>query len=139
MRLYLCPGVSASKKYKNVAILNRKCAVFFAGYIRFALTVNFDHDRGVQVFYVRWTTDPDGKKMLKQSLDFVAVGIEMGVSVAIGILGGSWADSHFKTEPILFWVGFGIGLGAAAKAVVDAARKVRKELDSDDPESTKKS
>ncbi|MBN2716227.1 MAG: AtpZ/AtpI family protein [Deltaproteobacteria bacterium] len=76
--------------------------------------------------------------MMKQSLNLMAVGIEMGVSVVIGIMGGNWADSYFGTEPVLFWVGFGIGLGAAAKAVIDAAQKVRKEMCADEPEDSKK-
>ena len=76
--------------------------------------------------------------MMKQSLSLVAVGIEMGISVGIGILGGQWLDSRFGTEPVFFWVGVVIGFGAAAKAVVDAARKVRKELNDNEPESTEK-
>jgi ATP synthase protein I len=76
--------------------------------------------------------------MLKQSLGLVAVGIEMGISVGIGILGGQWLDERYGTEPVFFWVGVTIGFGAAVKAVVDAARKVRKELNDDEPESTEK-
>ena len=87
---------------------------------------------------VRWRTDSDGKKMVKQSLNLVAVGIEMGVAVGIGIFGGNWIDIRLGTEPVFFWVGFGIGLGAAAKAVVDAARKVRKDLETNESEGTEK-
>jgi F0F1-type ATP synthase assembly protein I len=83
-------------------------------------------------------TDSDGKKMLKQSLSLVAVGIEMGISVVIGILGGQWLDVRFGTEPVFFWVGVAVGFGAAAKAVVDAAIKVRKELNDNEPEDTHK-
>lgn len=75
--------------------------------------------------------------MLKQSINYVAVGLEMGIAVVIGIVGGKWADSYFNTTPVLFWVGLGIGFGAAAKAVVDAAQKARKELEEDGPQDTK--
>ncbi|MBN2528621.1 MAG: AtpZ/AtpI family protein [Deltaproteobacteria bacterium] len=66
--------------------------------------------------------------MLRQSLNYVAVGLEMGISVAIGIAAGSWLDSKYGTHQIFFWIGFVVGLGAAVKAVTDAIRKIRKEL-----------
>ncbi|MBN2673676.1 MAG: AtpZ/AtpI family protein [Deltaproteobacteria bacterium] len=76
--------------------------------------------------------------MLKQSLNYAAVGIEMGVSVAIGIFAGKWADSHWGTAPVFFWVGVGIGFGAAAKAVVDAVKKAKRQMVDNGTEDTKK-
>ena len=85
-------------------------------------------------FSERWATDPNNKNMFKQSLGVMAVGIEMGVSIFIGVFGGKWLDAHFETEPAFFWIGTVVGIGAAAKAVVDATRTVQKELNKTEPE-----
>lgn len=67
--------------------------------------------------------------MWRQATRFLAVGTEMGIAVAIGILGGHYLDDKLGTEPILFWVGFSFGLGAAGKALFDAARRTRKDIE----------
>ncbi|MFO8072283.1 MAG: AtpZ/AtpI family protein [Polyangia bacterium] len=77
-------------------------------------------------------TDPDAREMLKRSGRFAAVGLEMGIAVIVGIMGGRFLDDYFGTEPLLFWIGFAFGLAAAAKAVIDAARKAKKEIDDDE-------
>jgi F0F1-type ATP synthase assembly protein I len=73
-------------------------------------------------------TDPESRKMLNQAGNFAAVGLEMGLAVAIGIFGGRFLDSKLDTEPVFFWIGFSIGIGAAAKAVVVAVQRARKSL-----------
>ena len=70
--------------------------------------------------------------MWKQAGRLSAIGLEMGFAVSIGVLGGGYLDDHFGTKPILFWVGFAVGLGAAAKAVIDGVRTARKAMDADD-------
>jgi len=77
-------------------------------------------------------TEQDEKEMLKQSLNFVAVGIETGLCLVIGIGAGSYADDYFHTAPLFFWFGLIAGFGAAVKAVVDASVKARKMFDSED-------
>ena len=67
--------------------------------------------------------------MVKQAGQFMAVGLEMGLAVFIGIAVGSYLDDHFGTKPILFWIGFGLGVLAAAKAVYDATIKAKKIMD----------
>ena len=76
--------------------------------------------------------------MLKQSGRFAAVGLEMGFAIALGILGGKYLDEYFETTPVLFWVGLGLGLGAAAKAVYDAAKRARKTMERDEPPTADK-
>ena len=49
--------------------------------------------------------------------------------MAIGVFGGRYLDEKFDTAPILFWVGFLIGLGAAIKAVVDVANAARANME----------
>jgi F0F1-type ATP synthase assembly protein I len=76
--------------------------------------------------------------MLKQAGQFAAVGLEMGIAVAIGIGGGWYLDEKFESKPLFFWIGFAIGIGAAGKAVWDAARKAKKEMMDDGATPSKK-
>lgn len=71
--------------------------------------------------------------MLKQSGHFAAVGLEMGIAVGLGLIVGRFLDDHFETSPVFFWVGLFLGLGAAAKAVYDAAKRARKAVEDDEP------
>jgi ATP synthase protein I len=71
--------------------------------------------------------------MLKQSGRFAAVGLEMGIAIGLGILVGRYLDDYFETSPALFWVGLSLGLGAAAKAVYDAAKKAKRAVENDEP------
>jgi F0F1-type ATP synthase assembly protein I len=71
-------------------------------------------------------------------LQYTGVGLEMGLSVILGIIGGRYLDRQFGTGPILFWCGFFLGLGAAAKALVDIAAKAKKDMSDDAPVQPKK-
>ena len=73
-------------------------------------------------------TDPEGRKMIHQASRYAAVGLEMGIAMALGVLGGRALDDYFGTKPVLFWIGFTVGVGAAFKAIVDVVRKAQKEL-----------
>jgi F0F1-type ATP synthase assembly protein I len=55
----------------------------------------------------------------------------MGISVIVGILGGSYLDDKFDTAPIFFWLGFSLGIGAAIKTVVSIAKILKKETSED--------
>ncbi|MCP4675411.1 MAG: AtpZ/AtpI family protein [Deltaproteobacteria bacterium] len=76
--------------------------------------------------------------MYRQAGQFVAVGLEMGIAMGIGILGGWYLDEWLDSKPICFWVGFFLGLGAAGKALFDASRKAQKVLMDDGKSSSKK-
>ena len=56
-----------------------------------------------------------------------AIGIEMGISVAIGGLGGAWLDEKFGTAPVLGIVGLLLGIAAAGRALWSTARKLSKD------------
>lgn len=58
---------------------------------------------------------------------YSTLGLEMGASLAIGLLGGQWLDAKLGTAPYLFWFGFIVGLGAAGRAVVRAIRTARQD------------
>ncbi|RMG94451.1 MAG: AtpZ/AtpI family protein [Deltaproteobacteria bacterium] len=56
------------------------------------------------------------------------VGIEMGLSVAVGVFGGLWLERNVTgVAPWTSLAGLAIGLGAAILAVVRAAGRVRRE------------
>jgi ATP synthase protein I len=52
-----------------------------------------------------------------------SVGLEMGISVLIGILGGYWLDQHFGTTPWLMLGFLALGLVAGFRGVMRALRK----------------
>lgn len=84
------------------------------------------------------TTDPDGRKMFKQAGRHAAVGLEIGIAMAIGLIGGNYLDSKLDTKPIFFWIGFCLGIGAAVKALVDTVRAAKRELADNDEPPTKR-
>jgi F0F1-type ATP synthase assembly protein I len=71
--------------------------------------------------------------MRREATRFIAVGLEMGVAVFIGVFGGRFLDNWLGTRPVFFWIGLALGLGAAGKAIWDAAARARKTLERDDP------
>jgi F0F1-type ATP synthase assembly protein I len=50
----------------------------------------------------------------------------MAAAVAIGALGGRWLDGKLGTEPYLMWLGLGVGIGAAVRAVVRVVQAYRR-------------
>jgi ATP synthase protein I len=80
------------------------------------------------ILHLEEHTDLSEKKMWRQATRYGAVGLEMGIAVLIGIFGGQYLDDWLDTEPVFFWVGFALGLGAAAKAIYDAARSAKRML-----------
>jgi hypothetical protein len=76
--------------------------------------------------------------MWRQAGRLSTIGLEMGVAVSIGVVGGGYLDGRFGTKPVLFWVGFAVGLGGAVKALVDGVRAARKTMDADDAATPKK-
>jgi len=61
----------------------------------------------------------------------------MGIAITIGILGGGYLDGRFGTAPVLFWVGFAIGLGAAVKAFYRGFKIARRIMEADDAATRK--
>lgn len=56
-----------------------------------------------------------------------SVGLEMAVAVAIGAFGGMWLQNHVTHwRPWTLYLGLAVGIGAAAKAVVRAVRKIQR-------------
>lgn len=69
----------------------------------------------------------EARQMWRNAAQVGAVGLEMGIAVAIGYFGGAWLDERFDTTPYLGLSGLLLGVGAAGKALWDAARKLSKD------------
>ena len=81
------------------------------------------------------TVDPDSKKMWRQALRHSAVGLEMGIAVAIGFGLGWWLDEKFGTKPYLMIVMLMFGVAAGFKGIYRVAREGLREVEQED-EST---
>ena len=69
------------------------------------------------------------------------MGIEVVLSVAAGLLGGSWLDKKLGTAPWLMLIGLAYGLAAASRAIYRALKQANREaeeLDRKDREARKK-
>ncbi len=69
----------------------------------------------------------DKKEIFRLLHKFSAVGIEMGLSVVIGLLMGFYLDRYFKTQPWLTILFIIFGIAAAFKAVLRAVKEGRLE------------
>jgi F0F1-type ATP synthase assembly protein I len=64
---------------------------------------------------------------LSETISMSSVGLEIGLSVAIGALGGYWLDEKLSTGPWLTLVGLLFGVAAAAKRVIEITRLLSRE------------
>jgi ATP synthase protein I len=78
--------------------------------------------------------DPIAKRSrgAHQTLSASSVGLELGLSVAIGLLIGWWLDQHLGTEPwlMLLWLVF--GLTAGFRGVVRAVKRADRAAEQED-------
>lgn len=76
----------------------------------------------------------DRKPLLKQAEWFQlteagAIGMEMGIAVAIGYFGGRWLERNVTHwAPWTTYLGLAVGIGAAVVAIVRTARKYTRQL-----------
>ena len=56
-----------------------------------------------------------------------SVGLELAVSVLLGLFGGRWLDSKLGTDPWLTWIGLGLGIVTGYRAVWLALKKANRE------------
>jgi ATP synthase protein I len=70
----------------------------------------------------------------KQLGGFGSIGLEIGVAIAIGLLGGRWLDAKLGTAPWLMWTGFGIGIATAVRTLLRALTHMRRVADREEQE-----
>jgi ATP synthase protein I len=69
------------------------------------------------------------------------LGMEIALSVVVGLFGGQWLDKKLHTGGWLTWIGFAYGLAAAGRAIYRAVRKSNQEAEAaerSDQEARKK-
>lgn len=63
--------------------------------------------------------------MWREAARFSAVGLELGASILIGYLLGSWLDRHFHTGPYLMMLCLLLGIAAGFRSLLRAAKAAR--------------
>lgn len=79
---------------------------------------------------------PEGRKQLKALGEVSTIGIEMAVSVILGVMGGQWLDEKFGTSSVFELIGLFAGLAAAFRSLYRVARKVKQQLGTTEPGAT---
>ena len=59
----------------------------------------------------------------RRAWQYSAIGLQFGVSIAIGALGGNWLDGKFGTTPWLFLTGVIVGSASAFLELYRLAKK----------------
>ena len=75
--------------------------------------------------------------MWRAALRYSALGLEMGVAVAIGYGVGWWLDRRFGTKPYLTMVFLLLGIAAGFLGLIRAAREVARSESGDGGEKKK--
>jgi len=66
--------------------------------------------------------------MWRSAGNAVALGLEIGVCLAIGVLGGHFLDRKFNTHWIMY-LGLFFGLGAAIKGIMRVTKAYKREVE----------
>lgn len=71
---------------------------------------------------------PEGRKQLRQVGRISTIGIEIALSIVVGILGGRWLDSKLGTSPYLTIIGLILGVVAGFRSLFQVAQQERERL-----------
>jgi ATP synthase protein I len=72
------------------------------------------------------------KEQLKQLGSLSTIGLELGLSIVLGYVGGRWLDGKLGTEPWLTWIGLGLGLAAGARSLYRVVRRAQRMMEEED-------
>lgn len=78
---------------------------------------------------------PEGRKQFEQFGRVSTLGLELGLSIALGFWGGQWLDRKFGTGGVLTWLGFALGLAAGARSLYRLVRRTQAELQQPTPDA----
>ncbi|MBM4396708.1 MAG: AtpZ/AtpI family protein [Deltaproteobacteria bacterium] len=67
--------------------------------------------------------EPEDRRAWKSAMAVASIGLEMGVAIVVGWLGGAWLDDRLGTEPWLMLSGLGLGIAAAFRGLWRTARR----------------
>lgn len=73
----------------------------------------------------------DKREVFRSLISYSSLGLEMGLSVAIGLGIGYFLDSYFKTSPYLSIVFMIFGIAAALKTIFMLLKRMKKEDERD--------
>jgi F0F1-type ATP synthase assembly protein I len=65
----------------------------------------------------------------KGMASYATVGLEFGLSVLVGLLGGRWLDGKLGTGSWLALIGFGFGVAAGGRAIYRAAQAANRDAE----------
>lgn len=65
---------------------------------------------------------------------FGTLGLEIVLSILIGLFGGSWLDGRLGTEPYLMWGGLAFGVATSVRAVQRALGLMKREAEREERE-----
>ena len=71
--------------------------------------------------------DKDGRRRLKEAEGALTIGLELGLSILVGLAGGRWLDAKFDTTWIQ-WVGLAFGLAAGGRSLYRLVRQTQRDL-----------
>lgn len=71
-------------------------------------------------------------KQLRSLGSVITLGIEMGVSIVVGFMGGRWLAEKFDTGPWLMWLGLALGIAAGFKSLYRVASRIKADLAKND-------
>ena len=69
----------------------------------------------------------DNREVMKSLLNYSSLGLEMGLSVAIGLVAGYLLDSYFKVYPYLTIIFMVFGIVAAFKALYKTLKRIERD------------
>lgn len=75
-------------------------------------------------------------KQLRSLGSVITLGIEMGVSIVVGYVGGRWLDGKLETEPYLMWFGLALGIAAGFKSLYRVASRMKADLAKNDDDTS---
>ncbi len=61
-----------------------------------------------------------------------SIGLELAISVFVGLLGGYWLDGKLGSEPWLTLVGLGVGAAAGFRSLWRATQKMNRQAERED-------